>query len=140
MYHIRLSKGMSYSGAVNASRVHPDVYTENEEAYLSAMESGYFTDLTVNGGVPGQESGGTAGESVSEPERGKASGEGAMGPGGENPGRPDEFAEMSVDELKAYAELNGISLAGAKKKAEILGVIREAEAKAAEARGALREQ
>lgn len=45
---------------------------------------------------------------------------------------------MSVEELKAYAELNGISLAGAKKKAEILGMIRESEAKAAEARDALR--
>lgn len=30
MYHIRLIKGMSYSGAVTATRRHPDVFTENE--------------------------------------------------------------------------------------------------------------
>ena len=134
MYHIRLSKGMSYSGAVNASRVHPDVYTENEEAYLSAMESGYFTDLTGVEGEPGQE----AGTGVPEPGREEPSGGDVSGPGGEDSGRADEFAEMSVEELKAYAELNGISLAGAKKKVEILGMIRESEAKAAEARDALR--
>lgn len=139
MYHIRLNKGMSYSGAVNASQAHPDVYTENEEAYLSAMESGYFTDLTADS-VPGQGDREAGRVGVPETGREESSGGRTMEPEGENPGQPDEFAEMSVEELKAYAELNGISLAGAKKKAEILGVIREAEAKAAEARSALRGQ
>ena len=114
MYHIRLIKGMSYSGAVTATRRHPDVFTENEAEYTSAMKSGYFEDLTG------------ADEKA--------------GPGKENPGEEDTFSDMNVDELKAYAEANGISLAGAKKKAEILSAIREAEAKAAEARSILREQ
>lgn len=127
MYHIRLIKGMSYSGAVTATRRHPDVFTENEAEYTSAMKSGYFEDLT---GVdekagPGKENPGE--EDVKEP-------------GKENPGQEDAFSDMNVDELKAYAEANGISLAGAKKKADILSAIREAEAKAAEARSVLREQ
>lgn len=134
MYHIRLNKGMSYSGTVNASRARPDVYTEDEAAYLSAMESGYFTDLTANEGVSGQRG------DASEPGREEAFEEDITEPDGGNLDQTEIFAEMSVDELKAYAELNGISLAGAKRKAEILGIIRESEAKAAEARNALREQ
>ena len=78
------------------------------------MKSGYFEDLT-------------GADEKAEP-------------GKENPGEEDTFSDMNVDELKAYAEANGISLAGAKKKAEILSAIREAEAKAAEARSILREQ
>ena len=127
MYHIRLIKGMSYSGAVTATRRHPDVFTENEAEYTSAMKSGYFADLTGadEKAGPGKENPGE--EDVKEP-------------GKENPGEEDTFSDMNVDELKAYAEANGISLAGAKKKAEILSAIREAEAKAAEARSILREQ
>ncbi|MCM1545138.1 MAG: hypothetical protein NC110_07565 [Ruminococcus sp.] len=37
--------------------------------------------------------------------------------------------KMTVNELKAYAEQNGIDLGEAKQKAEILNVIKEAEAK-----------
>ena len=127
MYHIRLIKGMSYSGAVTATRRHPDVFTENEAEYTSAMKSGYFEDLTGadEKAGPGKENPGE--EDVKEP-------------GKENPGEEDTFSDMNVDELKAYAEANGISLAGAKKEAEILSAIREAEAKAAEARSILREQ
>lgn len=38
------------------------------------------------------------------------------------------FADMKVDELKAYAAEKGIDLAGATKKADILAKIEEAEA------------
>lgn len=127
MYHIRLTKGMSYSGAVTATRRHPDVFTENEAEYTSAMKSGYFEDLTG-----ADEKAGLGKENPGE--------EDVKEPGKENPGEEDVFSDMNVDELKAYAEANGISLAGAKKKADILSAIREAEAKAAEARSILREQ
>ncbi len=139
MYHIRLIRGMSYSGAVTASRRCPDVFTEDEVAYASAMKSGYFADLTAGDGVRGREDKEAAAESTIEPGGEASSNEGTVEPGGKDSGRVDDFAEMSVDELRAYAEINGISLAGAKKKAEILGVIRESEVKAAEARSALRE-
>ena len=91
MYHIRLIKGMSYSGAVTATRRHPDVFTENEAEYTSAMKSGYFEDLTGadEKAEPGKENPGE--EDVKEP-------------GKENPGEEDTFSDMNVDELKAYAE------------------------------------
>lgn len=126
MYHIRLIKGMSYSGAVTATRRYPDVFTEDEAEYTFAMKSGYFADLT------------TAYEKI---EHGKENleQEDAEEHGKENlEQEEDAFADMNVDELRAYAEINGISLAGAKKKADIISAIREAEAKAAEARSVLR--
>lgn len=125
MYHIKLIKGMSYSGAVTATRITPDVFIENEAEYVSAMKSGYFVDLT--GAAEKAESGkeNPAEEFVKEL-------------GKENLADVDSFSDMNVDELRAYAELNGISLAGAKKKADILNAIHEAEAKAAEARSIIR--
>lgn len=125
MYHIKLIKGMSYYGAVTATRKHPDVFTEDEEKYTSAMKSGYFADLTVSDRT----------EDLGDEKSGE---EASMVPGNEEPDTKDHLSDMSVDELKAYAELNGISLAGAKKKADIISAIREAEAKAAEARSVLR--
>ncbi len=127
MYHIRLIKGMSYNGAVAATRRHPDVFTEDKGEYASAMKSGYFADLTGTGKAEEQGWDSPDKEDPNEADK-------------EEPDVRDSFSDMSVDELKSYAEANGISLAGAKKKAEILGVIREAEAKAAEARSVLREQ
>ena len=45
---------------------------------------------------------------------------------------------MDVEELKAYAALNGIELSGRKKKADIIAAIKAGEEKAAEARSVLR--
>jgi len=125
MYHIRLSKGMSYSGAVSATRQNPDVFTEDEEKYASAMKSGYFEDLTCTGNVvntvkeePGEKVSGIADLMASQEE--------------------DVFSGMTVEELKSYAEMNGIGLGGTKKKSDILDMIREAETKAADARNILR--
>lgn len=39
----------------------------------------------------------------------------------------DEFGDLTVDQLKEYAQENEIDLSGASKKAEILAVIREAD-------------
>ena len=82
MYHIRLIKGMSYSGAVTATRRHPDVFTENEAEYTSAMKSGYFEDLTGadEKAGPGKENPGE--EDVKEP-------------GKENPGEEDTFSDRN---------------------------------------------
>lgn len=128
MYHIRLIKGISYSGAVTATRKKPDVFTEDEVIYQSAMDSGYFADLT---------SPAPAKELQQKDDRMEC----------ENADEPIEkqsvdnlFSDMNLEELKEYAEGNGISLTGAKKKSEILSVIRCAESKAAEARSLLRER
>lgn len=45
---------------------------------------------------------------------------------------------MDVEELKAYAALNGIDLSGQRKKADIIAAIKAGERKAAEARNTLR--
>ena len=45
MYHLRLIKGLSYTGAVSASKEHPDVFTPDPEKYSKAMKSGYFENL-----------------------------------------------------------------------------------------------
>lgn len=48
--------------------------------------------------------------------------------------------DMDVEELRAYAALNGIDLSGRKKKADMITAIKADEKKAAEARNALRLQ
>lgn len=130
MYHLKLVKGLSYTGKVKATKANPDVFTEDEEKYASAMKSGYFADLTDSAGEQGtgwEDSGKDSAPEEQEPEK-------------EEPGRKDGFEEMSVDELRAYAKANGISLTGLQKKTEILEAVRAAEAKAEEARRVLREQ
>lgn len=52
--------------------------------------------------------------------------------------RTTSIEKMSVEELRAYAMLNGIPLSGLKKKEAILAAIDAAETRAAEARNALR--
>lgn len=50
----------------------------------------------------------------------------------------EKFSEMSVENLKSYASLNGINLGSAKKKDDIIQKIEEAEDHAAEVRDSLR--
>lgn len=128
MHHLKLIKGLSYWNAfVKATKDHPDIYVEDGPAYESAMKSGYFEEVEdkpqsedPEGGDP--ESTTMAPADTEDPE------------GTETDGMED----MSVSELKAYAQLNGIDLGGAKKKDEILETIRAAEAHAAEVRASLR--
>ena len=129
MYHLRLIKSLSYSGIVYATKEKPDVYVREEGQVDRLVASGYF--VLVSDGKNGD-------DEIKQPVD-KNPGEDSEEPGNESPGE-DAFSDMTVDELKAYAEANGISLDGAKKKADILSAIREAEAKAAEARSILREQ
>ncbi|MEG1564835.1 MAG: hypothetical protein RR365_14100 [Bacteroides sp.] len=42
-YHIKLIKALSYSGAVEATAAHPDVFLEDEATAQAAVASGYFT-------------------------------------------------------------------------------------------------
>lgn len=124
MYHLRLIKGLSYTGAVSASKEHPDVFTPDPEKYSKAMKSGYFEDLTEhedNLSVPGFED-----ERIDDAQGEEAS------------TSEEEFSEMSVENLKSYASLNGINLGSAKKKDDIIQKIEEAEDHAAEVRDSLR--
>lgn len=127
MYHIRLIKGRSYTGAVNASRSRPDIFTEDKEKYASAMRSGYFMDLTIRKEPEEQDiiDHTRKDEEVAAPEKSDAQ---------------NALSGMNVDELKALADKKGIDLTGAKKKADILDALQKAEEKAKAARDVLREQ
>lgn len=127
MHHLKLIMGASYRGAVHATKEHPDVFVEGGRAYEAAMASGYFEEIESEpdtdqpeGGDP--ESTTMAPADTEDPERTET----------------DGMEDMSVSDLKAYAQLNGIDLGGAKKKDEILETIRAAEEHAAEVRASLR--
>lgn len=127
MHHLKLVKGLSYwSRFAKASKEHPDIYLEDGPDYEAALSCGFFAEVED---VPKDESA-EGGDPVSvdtadgedEPEESTA----------------DGFEEMSVADLKAYAQINGIGLGSAKKKDDILAAIRAAEAHAAEVRAEMR--
>lgn len=123
MYHLRLMKGLSYSGAVSATKDHPDVYVEDEKRYQAAMKSGYFEEISCTETVDDTDVDPSESQECTEKE---ASG--------------DSLDDMSQTELKAYASLNGIDITGLKKKEDIVKAIRNAEAKADEIRAVLRSE
>lgn len=45
MYHLRLIKGLSYYGVVEASKEQPDVFVEDKNVADAAVASGYFVLL-----------------------------------------------------------------------------------------------
>jgi hypothetical protein len=120
MYHLRLIKGLSYSGAVSATKEHPDVFVEDEKRYQRAMASGYFEEVEIV-----QEE--TSGDLKTDFE-GTSSGE-----------TVDTFENMNLNELKAYASLGGIDISGLNKKEEIIEAIKTAESNASKARDAIRQ-
>ena len=103
--HLRLIKGLSYDGVVRASAAHPDVFVDDPEKYTALLESGYFEALPDAYTVTGHLDTGFLGE----------------------------MDEEQLDELKEFAEDNGIDLTGCTTKASILQKIREYEADAAAA-------
>lgn len=127
MHHLRLIKGLSYSGAVSATKGHPDVFVEDEKKYQRAMKSGYFEEIID-----------------ADATRKNPDAEARLGAETDREDRTDEnsdvLEDMSSAELKAYASLNGIDIAGLKKKEEVLAAIKSAERKADEARTALRSE
>ncbi len=46
MYHLRMIKGRSYtSDAFRATAKYPDIYTEDEQAAIAALNSGHFAKI-----------------------------------------------------------------------------------------------
>ena len=114
--HLRLIKGLSYDGVVRASAAHPDVFVDDPEKYTALLESGYFEALpdahTVTGHLDKAE---------------------VVAAVAEEPVEVPDISKMKLDELKEFAEDNGIDLTGCTTKASILQKIREYEADAAAA-------
>ena len=142
MYHLRLIKGLSYTGAVRATKKEPDVYTDDEAIAQGAVASGYFELLqdpesaqTVNDEalppdlVP--EGDGESGEDEEDGEDGDDEDQPLdFTPGDEEDEIPrkvtpdfETLSAMTKAELIAYANERGIDLAGCRTKEDILGAI-----------------
>lgn len=101
MYKVKLIKGLSYTGAVHATKENPYVDVESKEAADAAVATGYF-------------------ELVEETADDKTDG------GNEQSGATD-YSKMTVPQLEAYAAEKGIDLEGASRKADIIAKITAAE-------------
>lgn len=121
MYHLRLNKALSYTGAISATRENPDVFTDDEATAVAAVASGYFDLIEVP----------TEPEAAPEPAK-EPVGEPAAE--GEDPdgyvdvtvsSTPDfeTLAAMTKAELTAFAKERDISLDKCKTKEDILGAI-----------------
>lgn len=102
MYHLRLCKSLSYSGVVAATAKAPDIFIQDEAAANAAIATGYFKLVAIEGDGEGNGQPGTG--------AGKA------------------LDDMTVPELKEFAEQNTIDLKGLTKRDDILARIKEAQA------------
>ena len=120
--HLRLIKGLSYDGVVRASAAHPDVFVDDPEKYTALLESGYFEALPDAYTVTGHLDTGFLGEmdeeqldkladvmGVDTTGKDKAEGVAAVA---EEPVEVPDISKMKLDELKEFAEDNGIDLTG----------------------------
>lgn len=96
MYHLRLTKALSYCGAVNATRNKPDVFIEDKATADAAVASGYFQLIGEGDGSTGQ-------TITSHLDR-------------------EQLEGMKADDLKRLAEDMGIETKGLK-KAQIIDAI-----------------
>lgn len=106
MYHLKLVKALSYTGVVEATKEHPDVFVEDKAIADAAVASGYF--VIVKDGeekMPGAEDGSREGE---ETVPGKA------------------LEKMTASELETFAAYKGVSLKGLTKKADMIAKLKEA--------------
>ena len=98
MYKVKLIKGLSYTGAVHATKDNPYVDVESKEAADAAVATGYFelVEATADDNTDGE----------------KNDNSGATG-----------LDKMTVPQLKAYAAEKGIDLEGASRKDDIIAKI-----------------
>lgn len=121
MYHLRLNKALSYTGAVSATRENPDVFTDDEATAVAAVASGYFDLIEV----------------PTEPEAAPAPAEEPTEEPVAEAEDPDGYVDVSVSsipdfetlsamtkaELIAFAKERDIDLDKCKTKEDILGAI-----------------
>ena len=130
MYHLRLTKGLSYHGVVSATKKSPDVYTDDEAVYAAAIASGYFEEA---GDAPEK-------PFMAAPEKPAEQAKDAKPETEQKPEAVTGLSKMTVDELKQYASIKGIALDENMKKGAILKAIEEAEAKADKIRAGFRKE
>ena len=134
MERLKLVQGLSYSyGDMVATKTHPFVEVEDTAVADYLVRTGFFVPIDFDSssakGVPAHETKkGDPEDTVGMPSPVKAPAK-----------KASPLDKMTVEELREYADIQGIPLGSAKQKKTILKVIREAEAKAAEALKALQE-
>lgn len=99
MYHLKLIKGLSYTGIVKATQKKPDVFVEDKAIADAAIATGYFK-LLKNKETPAQEA------PVQTAHLDTA-----------------QLEEMKVDDLKKLAADMGIDTTGFKRKADYVEAI-----------------
>lgn len=127
MAKLKLVKGLSYSyGDLKATRSNPYIEVKDKAAAEHLVETGYFeTVVPVLGHKETPKSAEQASVSMSAPEPTIT--------------QPSVLEGMNTDELRAYAQKQGISLRGVKTRKAIIKAIEDAEKRATEALKALRE-
>lgn len=96
MYHLRLIKALSYSGVVEATKQHPDVFVKDKATADAAVATGYFQLV----------------EQVQNPDD------------GEEQEHRKKLEYMTVAELESFAAYKGVSLKGVTKKADIISKLK----------------
>lgn len=127
MAKLKLVKGLSYSyGDLKATKDNPYIDVKDKAAADHLVETGYFeTVVPVLGHKETPKSAEQASVSMSAPEPTIT--------------QPSVLEGMNTDELRAYAQKQGISLRGVKTRKAIIKAIEDAEKRATEALKALRE-
>ncbi len=113
MYHLRLIKALSYTGIVEATKQHPDVFVEDKATADAAVATGYFK--LVEAEQPGGEG--------KQPADGEDNGQDPDGEGKQSAGK--KLEDMTVTELETFAAYKGVSLKGVTKKADIIAKLKE---------------
>jgi hypothetical protein len=98
MYHLQLTKALSFTGIVTATKKNPDVFVEDKATADQAVATGYFKL------IEGSEE--TSDDGSKEKEPGKT------------------LEEMTVPELETFAAYYDISLKGITKKADIIAKLK----------------
>lgn len=102
MYHLRLCRGLSYTGVVTATREEPDVFTEDEAIAEQAVASGYFVLIEDDC-------------EVAEPEQER------------DPYKKEQLDDMTVEQLRKVAAEVGVAETKGFKKADYVDAILWAE-------------
>ena len=106
MITLKLIKGLSYTGWVNATKKNPYVTVEDEAIAEKAVASGYFEIVSS---VPAQEPAEAAEAAEPEPAYGGKT-----------------LAEMTKSEIETFATYKNVSLKGITKKTAMIAALKKA--------------
>ena len=105
MYHLKLTKALSYTGIVKATKKTPDVFVEDKATADAAVATGYFTLVEETAGEADGNAEGN-GEEQQTAHLDKA-----------------QLEEMTVPQLKELANDMGISTVGFNRKSDYVDAI-----------------